>query len=227
MAIKQLSVADLEMQGPTEQIWALNSSAESVIGSAGEVLLYIPRINGGQSDALFIPQTWLPVNLTSEISRTQLLASSEIRQAVNKNLITLISSDTAKRLMQQEGAKEERARLTAERNHIRSISGARTISDSKAEIVRSDGQSEDDEAERDEDFVSVATLASGGVDNVEDGITPSFKMWTDKINGQSDGEALNALRSRSKFTRKELRFIVKHLENHPRTVAAITAKLGK
>jgi hypothetical protein len=52
-------------------------------------------------------------------------------------------------------------------------------------------------------------------------------MFFDKINNGTDIAALNAVRTRAKFTRKELRHLRDNLRKHPETVRAIKLKLSE
>lgn len=224
--IRALSMSELEEQASSVPIFAINSSAESAVGRAGEILLGIPKINGTKVDPLRIAQTWLPVELTRQISRSQLLAASEFRQAIDSKLIILISAADAQKLEKQSGARHERERIAAAQTHVRTASAARTISDSTAEISRADGGQDEDDSHREESHLTVAQQAAAGVENTEDGITPSFSMWADRLALDTDIGATNTMRSKGRFSKKELRYLLVNLPNHPKTIARIKKVLA-
>lgn len=239
MSLKILDVQYFEAQGTKAlgAIWGINTSDQSALGVNGEVLLAIPKRNGnGQPDLLNVPQTWLPQELTRMIPRQRLLGSSEFRKAVNQKLIGLIDEETARRLLRQSGAVEEQARLDAQTKHVRNAGAPRTIADSNAMIERADGLKEDDEESTggrnktviidhsDDSKSSVATLAANGVEDIEPGINPQFKMFVDKLNRTSDTNAKNEIKGRRSFTKAELGFLHRNLNRKFETTLAMISK---
>src|ERR1700737_3011856 len=219
--MKMLSVSHFEEMGTkvNSPIWGINTSAQSILDQSGEVLVSIPKANGnGQPDALRIQQTWLPQELTRDIPRQRLLRSSEFRKAVTSKLIGLIDVETAQRMLRQSGAKEEQERLDAQARHVRTAGAARTIKDTDATISRADGIVDDeDDGDRNKTVIidykdkSVAQIASAGVEDVEDGITPAFKMFCDKLSLGKDLAAKNEIKGRRSFTRAELAYLHRNL----------------
>lgn len=206
----------------TKPIWGINTAAESDIGVVGEILISIPGQNGGQPDRLLMPQTWLPQELTRVINRRRLLNSVEFRQAVDKQLIGLITIEEAQRLMRQDGATEEQEKLRERARQIRKAGAARTLSDTKTEISRADGVAveEDDEhgTGRNKTVVidhnenaNMAELAANGVEEAEPGISVQFKMWAERLTLSKDVLAKNDIKSRRKFSSHELRFLQRTL----------------
>lgn len=240
MSIKYLPISHFENQGTkaTGPIWCINTATESNLAAQGEVLLAIPKRNGnGQPDLLRIPMTWLPQEITRTIPRLQLLSSTEFRTAVSNQLISLISEDTAHRLLSQSGAKEEQGRLVALAKHIRDAGSARTIADSNTVIARADGIKDDDDdsgglnktviIDHSEEETNVAVLASQGVEDIEPGITPAFKMWVDKVNTGNDVAAKNEIKGRRSFSKAELGFLHRKLNRKfVATIAMIEKNLG-
>lgn len=239
MKFLQISYFDKNPKS-TKPIWGVNTASESELGVVGEILLAIPSPNGGTPDRLVIPQTWLPQELTRVINRRRLLNSVEFRSAVDKNLISLISEEDAQRLLRQDGAAEEQARIRERQRQIRQAGAARTLADSKAEVSRADGVAveEDDTGGRNKTVIidqnenaNVAELAANGVEEAEPGISVNFKMWADRLALSKDVLAKNDIKSRRKFSAAELRFLQRNL---PRTftqsltmVNATLSKLAK
>lgn len=210
---KFLSVSELEQEDQRRPIWALNGSAQSEIGQAGEVHIGIPKVNGGTKiDALHLPQTWLPQCLTDSIPRSQLLASSEFRNAVQSKLLILITAEYAESISQQEGAEEERQLLLARKKEIREATAARSITQSGAEIVNTTEISE--------------RAAQESQVEKTDGLDPGFIMFANTMPMKADIEIINALRGRGKITRGEIKHLTKLLSDKPKTVAFLKERLS-
>jgi hypothetical protein len=226
--IKGISLSELDenARGP---LWVINSAHKSKWRLRGDVSISIPSLNGNKDDGLIVKQSWLPVDVAQYIPRDRLLQATQFRRAVIEGLITVISRDDAERLLSQEGAYEERQRLMQEEAHVRQQAAPRTLLDSKVEISRADGEKDEDEpsVEMFGGEENVAKLARRGVDLDEDGLTPSFRGFADRLVDESDVSVMNALRARGKFTRRELRYLTTILTNHPKTLKQIQARLQK
>ncbi len=201
---KYVSISTLEQGDPRAPIWALNGAADSDIGQPGEVHVGIPKINGTKVDDLYLPQTWLPINLTDQIPRAQLLAASEFRNSVTNKLIVLITNQYAEAIMAQDGATEERARLDQMRRAVRDALGARSIQQSGAEISTPDGAPLDQPAAP-----------------AKKELSATFVMFANNLENKPDVEALNAIRSRGKFSNKELSYMAKKLVGKTKVLAFI------
>jgi hypothetical protein len=217
--MQYLSIAEAE-ERDEKSLWVLNTSGDvEMLPQAGEINLSVPKLNGSSSDSLFIPLTWLPVDLTDQIPRDQLLSASEFRKAVQRRIISIISSEDAASLLSRDGAEEERHRLDELANHIRRAGAARTIADSGAE-VRVVGGFREEDAETD-----VPVKVVGGNADKPD-LSASFAIFFDKLQALPDLETLNAIRTRRKFSKAELTYLSKHIHDKPKTLAAIGKQLG-
>ena len=194
-----MSISALEQGDQSHPIWALNGAASSEIGQPGEVHVGIPKVNGGTKiDDLYLPQTWLPCCLTDQIPRHQLLSSSEFRNAVNTKLIILITAAYAENIQKQEGAAEEQERLTQMRRAVREATGSRTIQQSGADVIDPSEQNKVEASNKKE-------------------LSSSFVMFINSLEAKSDLEAMNAIRSRARFSRRELSHAINSLNNKPKT----------
>jgi hypothetical protein len=217
MGIKQLSLSDLDA-ATTGPIWCVNSAASSKYELTGNVVLNIPQTNGLKADPLVMRQTWLPMDAAARFGRTRVLQATEFRTAVINGLITCITEDTAARMLSQEGSREEEKRLMNLENHVKSAGAPRSISDSSLEIRGEDGKiAGDDPVEvfgPDDGLptVNVARAAKAGLDLDENGLKTSFVMWADRLVEESDIGALNAIRARAKFSRREVKYLAKILK---------------
>lgn len=237
--MKTLSIQDLLKEGiqAATGIWAINSSSNSELGLKGDLYLQVPKLNGSKLDPLKIEQTWLAQDLTRKIPRAQLLESSEFRNLVESNLITLVTEEYARRVNSRDGAELERRRLQTSRLQPKTLEAARKVS-MKAEITRADGVTDDDDdaprvdvygpngKQRDlTDAAEIAAAAANGLDLDDNGLTPTFVMFANKLKREADMQALNALRTHGKISTKELRYLRDNLPKHPATVKAIKAQL--
>lgn len=250
MAIKRLSLAHFDAEGMknNKPIWGLNSVADSDLKQIGEVHLGIKQSNGnGSPDPLFLPVSWLPVELTSMVPRRRLLESIEFRKAVNSKLITLISEKDARRMLDQPGARNEQKRLDAEKSHVKEIGAARTINKKLVSVTKTEaqGNDEDDDGpdtdsikprvydfdDSDDDHVidAAKSVVTSGVDEYKPGIKQSFKMWLDRLNAKNDDdEAFSLIKSRQSFTTRELRFMTRNLRSSmPRSLRLVTKGLER
>lgn len=234
--MKFLTVSELEEQGLKGSVWVLNTAATSDHELRGNVIVSIPRLNGPGGDPLKIQESWLPFDASSKFPRERLLESSEFRSAINSGLLSIVDAKQAQKILEREGAREERKRLLDSERHVKQAGTARTISDSNVDMYIPNsrgGKDRDDDDQglkvdvygEDSEEVNVAKAALAGVED-EDGFKPSFLMFVEKIKGENDIAALNAIRTRSKFTRKELRYIRDELRNHPKATAAVKARIA-
>lgn len=224
---KQLTFEIVESQPAHQAIWVINTSEASDAGQPGDLHIGIPKLNGSRVDLVNVMQTWLPQELTRQVPRTQLLASSEFRSAVNNNLLAMISEEDALRIRRREGASEENQRLQSLRTNQRRASAARTISDSGAEVVNTNtlkgGSVEINSSHGD----NTALAALRGIDEVEPGIAPKFKMWVDRLSTMSDIQTMNEIRSRKKFSTSELRYLFSEVASKEKSHALVARNLRR
>ncbi len=200
---KFLEISDLEAGNDKEPIWALNNGPHSDIRSPGEIVVGIPKINGSKSDALHLPQTWLPICLTDQISRLQLLASTEFRNAVNSGLVKLISTAYAKELLEQEGAAEEKSRLAEQKQNIRSATANRAINPDLVSVSGTDGKPTEE--------------VSANTQQDEDDLDTSFIAFLDVIREKTDIEAMNVIRNRGSLKAKQIKRLIEVCIEKPKT----------
>ena len=210
----ELSISDLEQGNEKDPIWVLNGSANSKAGMAGEVHVGIPKRNGSKVDDLFLPMTWLPIRITDQIPRAQLLESSEFRNAVNSGLLQLITQQKAETIMREDGAVDEKERLSERAKEIQSATAARSIKDSGAEVVSVQELADNNRTQMDEERRDPNALDAG------------FVMFVNAIKDSTDVEALNRIRGRGNFTRPEISHMVKELKGKEKVVAFLKKALS-
>jgi len=204
-----LTIAQLERGTITDPIWALNGSASSKVRAQGEVHVGIPKQNGTKTDDLHLPQSWLPVCLTEQVPRRQLLEASEFRNAVASGLIIPITEDYALALLSQEGAQEEKDRLNEREQQIKDATAARTIQGSGADVITVEELTN----------INAGASVAGAEDDKPNALSSGFTMFVASIKDKAPIEALNRIRSRGQYTKPEIKYMLKELQHNEKVVA--------
>ncbi len=225
MAIKELSLVEVEEQGDRAPIWALNNSAKSDdVGVPGDLLISVPRPNSPTPDLVRVEQTFLAIELTGQVPRKNLLDSSEFRKAVTNRRLILVSPEQAAKINNREGSDVERRRLAEIRNFVRTAGAARTISDANVSITStSDDYSDDDDAAANE--INAADV--GNLEKTSEGFDQAFTMWVTRLQEKSDVECKNDILGRRNLKRKEVKYLVKSLADKPKTIAWLKSRLAR
>ncbi len=103
---KYITFDELE-QSEIGGVYCLNTTPEK---RRSTVVFTVAKLHGTGADNVFIPSMMPPIELTTMVTRKQLLNSSEFRRAVSRKLITLITKEYFDQLMREEGAQEIVAR---------------------------------------------------------------------------------------------------------------------
>jgi hypothetical protein len=232
MSLKPIRLSELDPSETKGAIWVVNTAAQSKYHVQGQLIISVPSLTGGKEEALTVPYSWLPMDAAAHFPRARLLASTEFRKSVNNGLITIISEKDAQRLEETEGAEEERERLNELDEIVRQQASARSISDANVEINgQQQGKGEDEQSVSMfglDDTPSIAKQLKGKkvVAMDDSGFTNSFIMFANKLKDESDIGALNQIRARAKFTRKEIRYLAQELSNHPKTQKQLQARIA-
>lgn len=108
-SLRLFSLAELEKNPEHGSVWVVNTSKAE---RRGDVVITIARNNGIGNDTVVIPATWIPLDLTTMVSRPQLLRDNQFRQAL-LSLLTLVHPDDCVKLFaEDEEARAERLRLS-------------------------------------------------------------------------------------------------------------------
>lgn len=227
-----LSINDVRKFKEGASVWVLNVTKSSplmrklVDADTGEyrqeradVFITIPpSLAGGDKDFIIVPQSFLPTDLTEFVSLHDLLLSRPFVKAVREGLLAIISDEDAQDLFNQEGAKEELARLAEAKNKIRDIANSITSS-VQGEVINTSER--ETKKKVPEEVISLEAAKT-----VEDSLDPTFVGSVQKWTTMSDILVLNEIRSIKLFKRKELKYILANLKNHPKTSAYIKKALG-
>lgn len=228
MSLNFLTMSQLEDSGERGSVWLLNNLQKSYVNLPGEILINVPTPQG-KPDIMKVPQSWLPYEATARFPKKRILESTEFRSAVINELVKIIPEEDAHRILGEEGATEERDRMRALEAHIRQAGAPRKISDANVEIVNPNTLDKgnttpvDVISSREE---SVAAQIKGGLQpDAKTGLKPNFMVFFTKIKTQEDISALNALKNKGRFSRRELRYLRDNLPNHPKTIKTIKSRL--
>lgn len=105
----KLDLIDLEEKS-IRRVWVVNKTRGE---NRSRVIFSVPKTRGQGQDLIEVPNTWLPVDLTQQITKRQLMESSDFRTALNAGLLVLIDEKEAQEALEDEDAVEELARLKA------------------------------------------------------------------------------------------------------------------
>jgi hypothetical protein len=136
---KSMTIAELEKsdRGP---VYVLNATSQ--LETSGQILITIPKKNGNGSDLLKVPKTFIPIDLAAQISRSQILESSEFRKAVLGGMLKLVTQEYAELLLESDQGREEQRRLDNERNRTKTILANAGVTEDR------DDSSDDDYVDR-------------------------------------------------------------------------------
>lgn len=208
MSKKVLTINELVQQPNTAPIWVLNTSDSSKIQRSAGVIIDVPNPNGGQSQVIRVPKTWLPTDLTTYRPRSHILESTAFRDAIRGNLIKLITDSYAKSMLSTTEAKKEQERLRLVEHHFDQMVNQVTTSDDD-EIIDTSAVNEDELLREEERRLDV-----------------SFVKWVDYINTLGDKEAASEIRVRRRFKASQVRYLIRRLEDKTGCVKLLEAMLN-
>jgi hypothetical protein len=120
--VAALRIADLE-KTPNGSVYVLNNTKGD---DRAKIILTIARLAGDGFDTVEIPVTYLPIELTGQVQKKQLLASAQFRRAISSGFLKLVHEDAAVRALDKPGAQAEVQRLMRESRQAVSASAALT-----------------------------------------------------------------------------------------------------
>lgn len=206
---RYLTISQAELDGG-HSLWVVNTSTQSNAETFGDVLFNVPRRNGqGDPARVKVEMTWLPQDLNMQVPKDQILQSVEFRQAIQKQVLAIVSDEYAQSVLATSAAREERRRLEALQKHIsRAANTVRTIADSGAEIYNT----QELQAGRHHGIpVDGRQVLAGSTEHERFGVSEAFYEFAGRIKSMSDGQAMNELRARPIMKRSEMRCVLAHL----------------
>jgi hypothetical protein len=188
-----MSLRELEDAGNTVNcIYVLNNTKGV---ERGNVVFTVPKSIGMGLDNVLIPATFIPIDLQDQVSKKQLLESSEFRRSLSTRRLRLITNEYATSLLNEEGAEEERDRLFNE-----------------TQAIMNQVQSPEDMVTGDMIDPSVAkvkTSETAGVDEGEE-INQGVISILDRLKDNNDEiGALNSLKSLGELSKGDYNYVVR------------------
>lgn len=187
MDYKALTVSQVE-QSQSTSVWAMNTSASKGTGK-GIINLTITEGNG-RSTVVRIPVTFIPVDLTTQATKSALTMSPDFRRLVASRIITLISDADAEKMLDNDKARAEQSRLL----NIESLH-------------------EVDEQQQTAEVRSMMAEASGNIG----GLALNIAHTTD---GDEEAVVANLRNNAEALTKDELKYIVDNSQMHKVKVLA-------
>jgi len=123
--LKTIELRQLEASNDNS-VFAINNTKGA---TRGQIVIAVPRSNGVGMDAVIIPATWIPIELTIQVSKKQLMESADFRRAFARGMIKLVDSDSAIKVMETDDAREEVERLVNSQQLQRSVMTATNVDD--------------------------------------------------------------------------------------------------
>jgi hypothetical protein len=129
---KGMTIADLEESGEKGSVWVLNTMTGDM---QGQLLINVPKKHGNGQDLVRVPKTFIPMDLTDQVSKGQLVESSEFRKTITGGLLKLITPEYAELVLSSDEGREERRRVVNEMNKAKTImANAGVASDEDDEV---------------------------------------------------------------------------------------------
>jgi hypothetical protein len=154
-ASKYTTLEELEKKtrGP---VYVMNNLKQEM---RANIVVPIARKNGNGYDVVRIPPTFIPVDLTHQVSKTQLMDSTEFRRTVQQRLVRLISPEYAAAILETEMGRKESAAVMDAMSRAKAMVESEMLSGKKSSIVK-DEDDEDYESEVDDDQEEDSTVAN-------------------------------------------------------------------
>jgi len=212
---KVLSMRELENL-PGHAVFVVNTSPRNL---RGDIIFSAPKLSGNSADVVRIVKTWIPQDLSEQVPRAQLMASSEFRKTVRNGLCQLIHPVYAERVLETEDAIAEQTKINNLRNAARAMARAEeTTGDDEGDTRRTPTK---DRRTRNQAHAAANPKTEMTDSQGED----PFNVFLTSLENKKETDILNALRNEGQFTKKELKKARKAFIDHTRVVRWIDKKI--
>lgn len=109
--IKTLTIGESERAESTS-VWAINVS-DQLQKQKGRVLITVTEGNGS-AITVVLPVTWIPIDMTTQATKSAILMSPNFRKMVSQGYVVMISEETATELLNTDKARKEQRRIFSE-----------------------------------------------------------------------------------------------------------------
>lgn len=96
---KPWTLRDIEAQDPKEGIYVRNNAPMNSRAFRERILVVVPKDGMDGSDLVRVPGTDIPWELTSQVTRSSLLRSSDFRNAIRRNILVPVSPTEAEEIL--------------------------------------------------------------------------------------------------------------------------------
>lgn len=196
MKLTPLSLRDIENdEGKT--VFVLNTTKGKY---RGQVVIAVPRPNGIGLDGVIIPPTFIPIELTEQVSKKQLLDSSDFRKSISRGLIIPVSTKDALSFLETDDAKEEIENLYASQQLQRDAMISTHVDDIEIpELQNMEKGAEGTGLDVDED---------GRVDGVSLAVMQSVEILKESGNEKA---CISSFRSQVSMTPEDYRYVMNNI----------------
>lgn len=198
---KTTTLAALEKAGERGRVFVLNRSTND---EPGRIVLSIPKLNGNGSDLARIPHTFIAIDLTEQVPKSQLMQSSDFRKAVNSGLIDLVTEEYAELLLGTPEGREEVRRLQNEAQMHRTATNNAGVTNKDVVDVNKIGKTEKAEASK-----PVRTEAQTRIQAFV------LEAKKDRLNAAQIVAELKRINMRAPFQSADFKFLAREYMNNP------------
>lgn len=107
VTVRTMTLADVQ-KDDNPSVYVLNKSKGP---EKGQIIIAVAKENGNGEDLLIIPRTFIPVDITAQISKEQLIKSTEFRKALNTRQLVIINPEDAQIILDTKEAQTEAERI--------------------------------------------------------------------------------------------------------------------
>ncbi len=186
---KKLSFSDLEADPDKGPVWVFNGTQNENNDQRRQLMLVVPSLQGNTSNTVIIPRTFIPINLTEQVSKKQLVQSSDFRRAVASGLLILTEEESANSILQRKGAIVESERLRKEARKARDL-----LSQANMAVV-AEGES------------TSATDNSENTQLIRD-VSPAAMQVMADTKGRQQVEIKNSLQNIGNLTQRDFEYVL-------------------
>lgn len=187
--VKQMSFEELEKDPEKGPVWVFNGTQQGSDNQRRQLMLIVPSLQGNTADTIIIPRTFIPINLTEQVSKKQLVQSSDFRKAVARGLLILTDEETAKTILGRRDSIIEKERLKMEAMKSRELLNANNM----AVVAEGEGTSATDNKEN--------------VQLIRD-VSPAVMQVMADTKGRQQIEIKNSLQNIGTLTQKDFEYVL-------------------
>lgn len=186
-------------------LWVQNmtSSVEDFAPLGGDLVFNV-RDSDGNGTLVTVPLTWVPIDISLEVSKNVLLKSSDMRKAWSRGLIKILDSDSANAIVESVDGQKEVERLESRRRAINMAVSSKGITGAEVTVVGDTGIESETSTKSSEILVGNLDEEVGEFKEV---VSASFKAWVNSCNAVGEDEAINRMKVRRTMGEHEVSYL--------------------